>query len=258
VPDRRIRQVPCITSWHGVWRSPGADLGRQKKQALRPARITTLETSVVKCSPLRRSLAADSALVPASGPPLARNGRIRWGPWPFRCRFMMVHASSKAGGIQKTPWRQSKIPPLGAILGQPLPTVKPNISTAVGLSSSLSQPASAASRMLQWARRGPHHDKLCVPSPWFRKAGHAPWALWRACRPCLTAMMDMLGLQCQATGSTCLRDAVSPWQTALNWCLEQAGRRHEAGLSSAARCTLQSALGRRSNGCWCWVRTGRE
>ncbi|KAF1935788.1 hypothetical protein EJ02DRAFT_113174 [Clathrospora elynae] len=23
-PDRRIRQVPCITSWHGVWRSPGA------------------------------------------------------------------------------------------------------------------------------------------------------------------------------------------------------------------------------------------
>ncbi|KAF2818844.1 hypothetical protein CC86DRAFT_413496 [Ophiobolus disseminans] len=44
-------KVPCITSWHGVWRSPGAIWERQKKQRGAEFRNTILEAYVVKASP---------------------------------------------------------------------------------------------------------------------------------------------------------------------------------------------------------------
>ncbi|KAH8631523.1 hypothetical protein IG631_13206 [Alternaria alternata] len=65
---------------------------------------------------------------------------------------------------------------------------------AVRLSSSLSQPASAASRMFQWTRPRPHRDrdKLCVPSPWSRKAGHASWALQRIYGLALRSLSELV------------------------------------------------------------------
>lgn len=64
-PDRRIRQVPCITSWHGVWRWSGAIWERQKNESRAVLRNTILETAVVNAAPCT---ARARSLVDAWGP----------------------------------------------------------------------------------------------------------------------------------------------------------------------------------------------
>ncbi|KAF2127705.1 hypothetical protein P153DRAFT_405909 [Dothidotthia symphoricarpi CBS 119687] len=73
-PDRRIRAIPCITSWHGVWRSPGAVLERQQNKSVRQASQYYPECAAGRVLPLATRAGA-LAVSPAIHGGCRRQGR---------------------------------------------------------------------------------------------------------------------------------------------------------------------------------------
>jgi hypothetical protein len=108
-----VVKVPCITSWHGVWRSPGAISSGRKTKARAPAcsqfvrRNSILETAVVK-----GTLVAPQVWT-------VRTSRA-WGPGRFagdswRCRAGARCFVDNMETVNDTPTRRDTCDPLRAV-----------------------------------------------------------------------------------------------------------------------------------------------